>query len=115
MTEKWLLKVGCTKEQAKVIQRMHKDLLAEACGKEEDEDRTKNKEKKGAVKTALLNRKGGRPYDVDLVAGLFDMDWIQMNEQGEITEGFQEQEDFLRKDKEYLFEPMEEGKWSKVG
>ncbi len=106
MTEKWLLEVGCTKEQAKTIQKMYKNLLEKSCGRGSDEERGRDKRKKWALKSALLKSKGGRPYDVDLVAGLFDMDSIQINEKGEITEGFQKQEAFLRKYKGYLFEPI---------
>ncbi|MCI9140262.1 hypothetical protein D7X25_20400 [bacterium 1XD42-8] len=112
MTEEWLLEVGCTRKQAKAIQRMYENSLEESRRKGNEGD----KGKKWALKSALLKSKGGRPYDVDLVAGLFDMDAIQINERGEITEGFQEQEAFLRKDKGYLFEPMEDCReWCKSG
>lgn len=114
MTEEWLLEVGCTRKQAKAIQKMYENSLAESRRKGNDEER--NERKKWALKSALLKSRGGRPYDVDLVVGLFDMDSIHINERGEITEGFQEQEAFLRKDKGYLFEPMGDcGEWCKSG
>lgn len=59
--------------------------------------------KKSAVRFALLEDEGGKPYDVSMVAGMFNLDNINLNEDGSIANGFKEQNEALRKDKSFLF------------
>lgn len=59
--------------------------------------------KKSAVRFALLEDEGGKPYDVSMVAGMFNLDTINLNEDGSIANGFKEQNEALRKDKAFLF------------
>lgn len=59
--------------------------------------------KKSAVRFALLEDEGGKPYDVAMVAGMFNLDNINLNEDGSIANGFKEQNEALRKDKAFLF------------
>lgn len=69
-------------------------------------EKMKEEQKKTAVKLYLLSSKEGRPHDVDLVTGLFDMDKIEIDDKGEIVKGLEEQEASLRKDRGFLFEGM---------
>lgn len=65
--------------------------------------------KKSAVKFALLEDEGGKPYDVAMVAGMFNLDNINLNEDGSIANGFKEQNESLRKDKAFLFNVTQPG------
>lgn len=64
--------------------------------------------KKSAVRFALLEDEGGKPYDVAMVAGMFNLDNINLNEDGSIANGFKEQNDSLRKDKAFLFNKVQD-------
>lgn len=59
--------------------------------------------KKSAIRLALLEDEAGKPYDVSMVAGMFNLDTINLNEDGTIANGFKEQNETLRKDKAFLF------------
>lgn len=59
--------------------------------------------KKNAVKFALLEDEAGKPYDATMVAGMFNLDTINLNEDGTIANGFKEQNEALRKNKAFLF------------
>lgn len=62
--------------------------------------------KKNATRLALLEDPQGKPYDVDMVMGLFDLNKIIVDETtGKLKEGFKEQNDVIRKEKTFLFEP----------
>lgn len=64
--------------------------------------------KKSAVRFALLEDEGGKPYDVAMVAGMFNLDNINLNEDGSIANGFKEQNETLRKDKSFLFNSVQQ-------
>lgn len=63
--------------------------------------------KKSAVRFALLEDEGGKPFDVAMVAGMFNLDTINLNEDGTIANGFKEQNETLRKDKAFLFNTVQ--------
>lgn len=63
--------------------------------------------KKSAVRFALLEDEGGKPFDVAMVAGMFNLDNINLNEDGSIANGFKEQNESLRKDKAFLFNTVQ--------
>lgn len=65
--------------------------------------------KKSAVRFALLEDEGGKPYDVAMVAGMFNLDTINLNEDGSIANGYKEQNEALRKDKAFLFNAVQQG------
>jgi predicted nuclease with TOPRIM domain len=65
--------------------------------------------KKSAVRFALLEDEGGKPFDVAMVAGMFNLDNINLNEDGSIANGFKEQNETLRKDKAFLFNTVQQG------
>ena len=65
--------------------------------------------KKSAIRFALLEDEGGKPYDVSMVAGMFNLDNINLNEDGSIANGFKEQNETLRKDKAFLFNTAQTG------
>lgn len=65
--------------------------------------------KKSAVRFALLEDEGGKPFDVGMVAGMFNLDTINLNEDGSIANGFKEQNETLRKDKAFLFNTTQQG------
>ena len=65
--------------------------------------------KKSAVRFALLEDEGGKPFDVAMVAGMFNLDNINLNEDGSIANGFKEQNETLRKDKAFLFNTVQGG------
>lgn len=84
----------------------------------ENENAAKDKEykanlalerKKNAIKLALLEDENGKPYDVDMVMGLFNLEQIVIDEAtGKISSGFKEQNDAIRKEKAFLFSPKED-------
>lgn len=59
--------------------------------------------KKSAIRFALLEDEAGKPHDVSMVAGMFNLDNINLNEDGSIANGFKEQNETLRKEKAFLF------------
>lgn len=65
--------------------------------------------KKSAIRFALLEDEGGKPFDVSMVAGMFNLDNINLNEDGSIANGFKEQNETLRKDKAFLFNTAQNG------
>lgn len=65
--------------------------------------------KKSAIRFALLEDEGGKPHDVSMVAGMFNLDNINLNEDGSIANGFKEQNETLRKEKAFLFNTAKPG------
>jgi len=65
--------------------------------------------KKSAIRFALLEDEGGKPHDVAMVAGMFNLDNINLNEDGTIANGFKEQNENLRKEKAFLFNTTKPG------
>jgi len=65
--------------------------------------------KKSAIRFALLEDEGGKPYDVSMVAGMFNLDNINLNEDGTIANGFKEQNETLRQQKAFLFNTTQQG------
>lgn len=64
--------------------------------------------KKNAIKLALLEDENGKPYDVDMVMGLFNLEQVIIDEAtGKISSGFKEQNDAIRKEKAFLFSSKE--------
>lgn len=60
--------------------------------------------KKNAIKLALLEDENGKPHDVDMVMGLFNLEQVVIDEEtGKITAGYKEQNEALRKEKAFLF------------
>lgn len=60
--------------------------------------------KKNAVKLTLLADEAGKPHDVNMVMGLFDLDQVVLDEAtGKITSGFKEQHEKVRAEKAFLF------------
>ena len=84
----------------------------------ENENAAKDKEykanlalerKKNAIKLALLKDENGKPYDVDMVMGLFNLEQVVIDEAtGKISSGFKEQNEAIRKEKAFLFSPKED-------
>ena len=84
----------------------------------ENENAAKDKEykanlalerKKNAIKLALLEDENGKPHDVDMVMGLFNLEQVVIDEAtGKISSGFKEQNDAIRKEKAFLFSPKED-------
>lgn len=65
--------------------------------------------KKNAIKLALLEDENGKPHDVDMVMGLFNLEQVVIDETtGKITGGFKEQHENIRKEKAFLFGTKEE-------
>jgi hypothetical protein len=61
--------------------------------------------KRNAVKFSLLEDAEGKPHDVDMVMGLFNLEQITIEDAtGKVSTGFKEQRDNLRKEKAFLFE-----------
>lgn len=71
--------------------------------------------KKNAVKFALLEDEAGKPYDAAMVAGMFNLDIINLNEDGTISNGFKEQNEALRKNKAFLFSESSDKGTKRVG
>jgi len=65
--------------------------------------------KKSAIRFALLEDEGGKPHDVSMVAGMFNLDNVNLNEDGTIANGFKEQNETLRKEKAFLFNTVKSG------
>jgi len=65
--------------------------------------------KKSAIRFALLEDEAGKPHDVSMVAGMFNLDTINLNEDGSIANGFKEQNETLRKEKAFLFNSVQQG------
>ena len=62
--------------------------------------------KRNAIRLALLEDAEGKPFDADMVMGLFDLEKVIMDETtGKISAGFKEQNEAIRKEKGFLFEP----------
>ena len=76
--------------------------------------------KKNGIRLALLEDEEGKPYDADMVMGLFDLDKIVYDEgTGKITSGYKEQNENIRKTKSFLFEqkadPTKPTGWKPTG
>ncbi len=84
----------------------------------ENENAAKDKEykanlalerKKNAIRLALLEDENGKPHDVDMVMGLFNLEQVIIDEAtGKIISGFKEQNDAIRKEKAFLFSSKED-------
>lgn len=60
--------------------------------------------KKNMVRLSLLEDEQGKPYDVDLVMNLFDLDSIKIDEEADkIVSGFEEQNAAIRGERGFLF------------
>ena len=57
-----------------------------------------------AIKYALGTLKDGKPYDASIVQSLLDSSKIAVDDNGNVTGGFDEQISALRKEKAFLFE-----------
>ncbi len=81
----------------------------EAANAAKDEEYKANlalERKKNAIRLALLEDENGKPHDVDMVMGLFNLEQIIIDEAtGKISSGFKEQNDAIRKEKAFLFSP----------
>ena len=85
-------KVKELEEANKTADAQHKQALA-------------TERKKNAIKLSLLEDADGKPHDVDMVMGLFNLEQVTIDEaSGKISSGFKEQRDTLHKDKSFLFE-----------
>lgn len=78
------------------------------------EEQSKQKDQENAKKisemqmnTALKSALAGKVHDVALTMTLFDTSKIKLNDDGAITEGFDEQLEALAKEKAYLFKQDE--------
>lgn len=63
--------------------------------------------KKNAVRIALLEDESGKPHDVEMVMGLFDLEKISVDDNGKITAGYADQHETIRKDKAFLFSEVQ--------
>jgi len=95
---------------AKTLQEKISALEAENAAKDKEYKANLALErKKNAIKLALLEDENGKPYDVDMVMGLFNLEQIVIDEAtGKISSGFKEQNDAIRKEKAFLFSPKED-------
>lgn len=84
----------------------------------EDANKTKDTEynnalnlekKKNLIKLALLSSEEGKPHDVDMVMGLFNIGNIVIDDNGKIVSGFKEQNENIRKEKSFLFSEGQTG------
>lgn len=65
--------------------------------------------KRNAIKLALLEDEEGKPFDAEMVLGLFNIDNIIVDEKtGQIISGYKEQNENIRKEKTFLFTPKPE-------
>lgn len=90
----------------------------ETTNKDKADEYSKNlllERKKSAVRFALLEDQDGKPHDVSMVAGMFDLDTVNLNEDGSIANGFKEQNENLRKDKPFLFTTPQQSGTRRVG
>ncbi|MEG0260581.1 MAG: phage scaffolding protein [Lysinibacillus sp.] len=74
--------------------------------KVEYEAKIKDTKLKSALKLALA----GKVHDAELVAGLVDKATVELDEDGNVTKGLDEQIKTLRESKAFLFTPETEGK-----
>jgi hypothetical protein len=67
----------------------------------------------------LLEDESGKPFDTDLVMGLFKLEDIAVDESGKISKGFKEQVETIKKDKAFLFnskqDPGKPAGWKPAG
>lgn len=95
-----------TNGDAKALNDKIEELKASNAQKDEEYKKGLALErKKNAVRLALLEDAEGKPYDADMVMGLFDLDKVTMDDAtGKIKDGFKEQHATIRKEKTFLFE-----------
>lgn len=77
--------------------------------KEKGEEYSKKlllEQKKNAISLALLSDKS-KPFDVEMVTGLIDIDKVEIDENSKIKSGFSEQFELLKKEKSFLFNTEE--------
>ncbi|WP_096269393.1 phage scaffolding protein [Paucisalibacillus globulus] len=92
-----LKKVDAAGLEAKIVELQKSNETA----KTEFEAKLKETQLTSALKLALT----GKVHDVDLVAGLIDKEKIELNEDGTVKSGLEEQEKSLRESKTFLFVP----------
>lgn len=63
--------------------------------------------KNNAIRSSLITDSLGKPYDVDLVIGMVDIDKVSVDQNGKIVGGFKEQIDTIKKEKAFLFQKAE--------
>jgi hypothetical protein len=84
----------------------------EAANADKDKEYQSNlalERKKNAIRLALLEDENGKPYDAEMVMGLFNLEQVLIDEAtGKITSGYKEQNEALRKEKAFLFSPKED-------
>ena len=94
----------------KALQEKITALETDNATKDKEYQSKLNQERKmNAVKLALLEDENGKPHDVDMVMGLFNLEQVVIDEAtGKISSGFKEQNDAIRKEKAFLFSPKED-------
>lgn len=122
-------------EQLKDLKKLEGDAqafqtkIAELETANAEKDKTYNEtlateRKKTAIKLQLLSDETGKPHDVDMVLGLFDLSKITVDEAtGALTGGYKEQRESLAKEKAFLFAQKEQqstggqpgGHWKPIG
>ena len=100
-------------DNAQLKQKLEELEVANKAKSEEYDSTLLLERKKNAVKLALLEDEAGKPFDVSMVTGMFNLDTINLNEDGSIATGFKEQNETLRKDKAFLFTQAQTDKGSK--
>lgn len=66
-----------------------------------------NERKANSIKLSLLQDPEGVPQDINLVLGLLDSSKITLDDKGSITGGLSDQLTAIRKDKAFLFKPVQ--------
>jgi hypothetical protein len=110
---------GLTKFEgdAKALQKELEDLkIANQQKDEQYKKEAATDRKKNAVKIALLEDDSSKPYDADMVMGLFNLDQIVIDETtGKIVSGLKEQKDNVAKEKPFLFQTKQTDPTNKSG
>lgn len=90
------------KETIKTLEETNKTLDSES------KKMLATERKRNAVKMELLQDETGKPHDVDLVMGLFNLDNIVFDEtSGKVVSGLKEQKESIKKEKAFLFSTVE--------
>ena len=96
-----LKKIDAAGLQTKITELQQKNETDKA----EYETKIKDTQLKSALKLALASK----VHDADLVAGLIDKATIELDTEGNVTKGLDEQVKTLRESKAFLFTPETEG------
>lgn len=90
------------KETIKTLEETNKTLDSES------KKMLATERKRNAVKMELLQDETGKPHDVDLVMGLFNLDNVVFDEtSGKVVSGLKEQKESIKKEKAFLFNVVE--------